>query len=71
MANFLSEQETDKKNFRDAATNIEMKVRELISAVNKLVTEGKTGAWRETAGDVVVKILKPRLMVFSTVYRVL
>ena len=43
ITDFITEQQNDKKNFRDAATNIQMKVKELISAVDKLVDSEHKG----------------------------
>ncbi|XP_035827768.1 1-phosphatidylinositol 3-phosphate 5-kinase [Aplysia californica] len=42
ITEFLAEQQADKKNFRDAATNIQMKVKELIHSVNGLINSGQT-----------------------------
>ncbi|GFR67626.1 1-phosphatidylinositol-3-phosphate 5-kinase [Elysia marginata] len=42
IGDFLAEQQGDKKSFRDSATNIQMKIQELIFSVTCLVENGQT-----------------------------
>ncbi|RUS80456.1 hypothetical protein EGW08_011772, partial [Elysia chlorotica] len=42
IGDFLAEQQADKKNFRDSASNIQMKIQELIFSVTCLVENGQT-----------------------------